>query len=421
MIRKIGLFKRVSVVLAALLVTTTISGCKIQYVEEETESTTVAQTTAAAPEETISLRLWYSDESLTSYILRCSREYEAANSNVNISISLIPESDYISTLTEKAIGGEAVDLYIVNNDNLEQMRLAGIAQENTMTDIYNSYNYSEKAINACTYKGHMVAYPLFFDTTFLLYNKDYVEDPDIHCFEDIKTFAEGYEVPAGSKLSNIFTCNLNDIFFNYAFLGRYLDMGGVCGDDKSITFEINEKVYAAVNQYKALIDYFFINRADVDYYSCINGFENGSIAFTIADTDMYERIRQSCDYVGVLPFLNMSDTIATAPLSITTCVAVNPFSKNAGVAASFAKYMTYTNASSIYDDTAKVACRKITYEDDNLNQIYASYEKSVPKLKIMYSDEFYALLEVAMHLMAEDADDIQALAAVGNYLRNNWN
>ena len=65
-------------------------------------------------------------------------------------------------------------------------------------------------------------------------------------------------------------------------------------------------------------------------------------------------------------------------------------------------------------------CRKIDNEDANLNRIYESYDKSVPKLKLMYSDEFYALLEVTMHRIAEGTGDVQILSNVRNYLIQNW-
>lgn len=419
MINNSGMLKRVSLLAAVLMLVLCLAGCKIQYVEDE-ETTSQAQESTTIPDEVINLRLWYSDDTLTSYILKCAKEYEQANNNVNISISLISESDYITTLTEKAFSGESVDLYIVNNDYLEQLRLAGIADQNYMSDIYSEYNYSVKALNACTYNGSLIAYPLFFDTTFMIYNKEYIDNPMMSHFEELKLFADEYEVEAGSKLNTLFTCNLNDIFFNYGFLGSYLPIGGPCGDDKTIAFDINDEVVAAVGAYSALIDYFFINMDEVDYYDCINSFESGASAMTIADTQMYERIISSCENVGVLPFLDFSEEIKTAPLSITTGVVVNPFSKNANVAASFAKYMTYTNADYIYEETGRIACRRLNYDDDNINQIYASYEKSVPKLKIMYNEEFYALLEVTMHLIAKHEDDVQSLSAVSNYIKTQW-
>ena len=38
----------------------------------------------------------------------------------------------------------------------------------------------------------------------------------------------------------------------------------------------------------------------------------------------------------------------------------------------------------------------------------------------MYSDEFYALLEITMHQLAEGTGDVQSLSNVRDYLYKNW-
>lgn len=53
---------------------------------------------------------------------------------------------------------------------------------------------------------------------------------------------ENMEVPAGSSISSVFTCDLQDIFYNYGYLGAYLDIGGGSGDDRSVIFDINDEI-----------------------------------------------------------------------------------------------------------------------------------------------------------------------------------
>lgn len=404
-----------------MLATFSLSGCNIQYVEEEEETTSTEVIQETKPEEKITLRVWYSDDNLESYLQMCIADYESANDNVSIVLTRIPEADYVNMLTEAALKKNTVDLYIIDNDKLEQVKLSGIANRNTMTDIYNIYNYSIKALDACTYNDELIAYPLYFDTSFIIYNADYVENAQFATFEDIKSFADGYEVPAGSSISTIFSCDLDDIFYNYGYLGAYLNIGGQHGDEKTEIFDITTELTQAISLYRQLIDFFYINIDDVNYYSCINGFEKGAIMLTVSDMMAYSRIKDVEGLnTGVVAFPDMSDDIATAPLSVTTAVAVNPFSENITVAESFAKYITYTNTGNLYEQSGMLSCRRQEYEDDNLTHIYDSYEKSAPKLKLMYSDEFYALLEVSMHLMASGADDVQSLSAVRSYLEGHW-
>ena len=416
-----SLIKRcIAGVLTGALVMFSAAGCRIQYVDDETEATEETVETTQA-QERVNIRLWYCDSELTTYLEYCAAEYETANNNVHITLTLVPEADYIDTLTTEAIKPETVDMYVVDNDKLEQVKLAGIAGENRMTDIYNIYNYSNTAIEACTYDGRLIAYPLSFNTSFLIYNASYVQDAALDSFEDVKNYAENFEVEAGSGVSSIFTCDLQDIFYNYGYLGAYLNIGGAAGDNRSEIFDITEELTAASNLYKQLIEYFYIDINNVDYYSCLNGLENGSIVLTVGDMAMYRRVASESGFeVGAAALPDMSSTVKSAPLSVTTAVAVNPFSDNVTVAESFAKYLTYTNTAKLYTMSGLPSCRMIDNEDANLNRIYESYDKSVPKLKLMYSDEFYAMLEVAMHSIADGSKGVDALTSVKDYLTRSW-
>lgn len=410
----------IGVTMCGALIMTGVSGCRIQYVEDETTSEeTPAESTVE--ERQVDINLWYSDEIYSDYLSSCATQYENANKNVHINIEYIPEADYMSTLTSEAVKPGKVDLYLIDNDKLEQVKLAGIASENRLADIYNVYNYSQTALNACTYNDKLIAYPLSYDTSFLIYNRDYVQDADMSNFEAIKLFAENLEVPAGSSISSIFTCDLKDIFYNYGYLGSYLDIGGKNGDDKTDIFDITTDLTKATELYKQLIEYFYIDINSVDYYSCINDFEKGSIIFTIGDMQMYQRAKvQDGLNVGGAAFPDMSEEVKSAPLSVTTTVVVNPFSDDIAVVESFAKFLTYTKAQELYAKTGVPSCRRIGNEDENLDRIYESYDKSVPKLKLMYSDEFYALLEITMHQLAEGTGDVQSLSNVRDYLYKNW-
>ena len=85
------------------------AGCRIQYVDDETTSSDEVVETAQA-QERVNIRLWYCDSELTDYLEYCAAEYETANNNVHITLTLIPEADYIDTLTTEAIKPDTVDM-----------------------------------------------------------------------------------------------------------------------------------------------------------------------------------------------------------------------------------------------------------------------------------------------------------------------
>lgn len=446
----------ISLLCMLIIIISSFSGCKIQYIEEETTSVDEAVIDTSI----VVLNLWYYDDTYTAYLRQCADDYQAANENIRVNLRLVNESGYVDTLVDATYKGKSVDIFMVENDSLEEMRLAGLVDDNNMGDIYSKYNYSPKALSACTYNKKLIAYPLSFNTSFIVYNKEYVNTLPA-TFEDIKALADVMEVPEGVSIKSVFDCDLNDIFFNYGFLGGVLSIGGSDGDDKSKNFRITGELENAVMQYQQLIEFFSLDINSADYYTCIKDFEDGKTVFTIADTKMFKKLvidainetateetesneeateeteaqtettteetvvsvvdsEEAGEFYGVIAFPDLSESIPCSPLSTVTTLVVNPFSNNVPIAESFAKYVTYTNAENLFELSGKLSCRNIYGDDEIFSQIYASFDKSTPKLKVMYNEEFYMLLEVSMHLMAAGEDGFSALTAVNHYLGVEW-
>ena len=476
----------VSLVLAASMMLS-MTGCKIQYIDDEPN---VDVTVSADKDATVQINVYYYDSTYEAYLAKCAEEYENANEGIDIVLYPVDESDYVDDLIKSAYGNgrEKADLFLVENDSLEEIRLAGIAADNNMGDIYSRYNYSTKALSACTYNGKLIGYPLSFNTSFIVYNKNYVSEIP-QTFEDIKNYADTMELLSDASIKSVFSYDLNDIFFNYGFLGGVLNIGGANGDDKSKNFEITGALQNAVEEYQQLIEAFSLDIDKVDYYTSINDFESGSTVFSVADTTILNKIirdvvmdaetsesvpnaeeieheaniasgaegaeetqgvadvnegeqpdleddeylgeyetAQVFDagmysdnaFFGVIPFPDLSADIPSSPLSTVTSVVVNPFSSNVEIAESFAKYVTYTAVGNLFEYSGRLSCRNIFGNDAIFSQIYTSFDKSTPKLKVMYNAEFYALLEVSMHLMAAGEDGLSALYAVSQYLGVEW-
>ena len=86
--------------------------------------------------------------------------------------------EYLEAINRASISGEgSPDLYLITNDMLERAYLSGLASkiQDNNNMVSNRY-FSDGAINAVTYKDKLVAYPLYFETSALIYNKTYLED-----------------------------------------------------------------------------------------------------------------------------------------------------------------------------------------------------------------------------------------------------
>ena len=107
-------------------------------------------------------------------------------------------------------------------------------------------------------------------------------------FEALLEFADSYDAP--ENVEAVFKWDVEDIFFNYFFAGNYIDLGGMCGDNKDSIDIYNEEAIRALTVYQKLSDYFAIDASDVEYESVIQEFMEGKIVMTTATTDVIKKL-----------------------------------------------------------------------------------------------------------------------------------
>lgn len=297
---------------------------------------------------------WYSDSDLTDYFTSAAVAFHEKNPDVRV-IPVLEESiEYLESINEASLCAENFpDIYMLSNDSLEKAYLGGLAS--TVRDSQNVLNtdyFSQPALDAVTYKGVKTAYPLFFETTVLLYNKTYLEDwvaklnegllndngeygdegdwededeyfdeyDDVAdgeygfgdyaggktfesgitiddliplTFDDIKGFAENYEAPA--DVEAVFKWDVTDVFYNYFFLGDTIVVGGDTGDDVSKLSIVNENAIASMQFYQDMNQYFSIDPASSEYNVMLDEFLSGKFVFTIVTSDAIKKIEHSIE------------------------------------------------------------------------------------------------------------------------------
>ncbi len=120
---------------------------------------------------------WYSDERMTDYINKAAVSFGEEN-NVHVLPMLITLDNYLEAVNEASIeNNQLPDAFILGHESLEMATLTGLAVPIDDPDnVCSSDNFSEAALNAVTYSGELVGYPLVYDTCALVYNEDYLHD-----------------------------------------------------------------------------------------------------------------------------------------------------------------------------------------------------------------------------------------------------
>ncbi|MCR4740032.1 MAG: sugar ABC transporter substrate-binding protein [Lachnospiraceae bacterium] len=226
---------------------------------------------------------------------------------------------------------------------------------------------------------------------------------------DITTFANNYDAP--DTVEAVFKWDVTDVFYNYFFVGNYMSVGGEHGDDNTIFNIYNQQAVDCLSVYQDMNQYFSIDTKDVSYDSILQDFIDGKLVFTVATTDAIARIEQAkaegsfeFEYgVAVLP--DISTTLKARGMSVTNSVVVNGYSDKADIAMTFAHYIAYTKADNLYRKSGKIPCRKyISFDNPEISNIAAEYEKSVPLPKMVEASDFWVQLEIAFTKVWNGAD-----------------
>ena len=365
------------------------------------------------------IRFCYTDEKYKEFFEFCEKEYERLNSDVNVVLEYRGESsEYLNQIIEDSFANKnVVDVYMLSDNNLATAYLAGVAMKNSFAD-FNEENYCKTALNACSYIDKIVAYPLSYDTTFMLYRADILSAEDVSTFGNLIIVSDtmenlGEEHP---EIQAIFSSDLNDIFINYGYIGAGFNIGGQTGSETGVLEIASPKASNLSEKYIALIKYFAINNS-LKNQDVLNGFLTGKYASVIASTANLTDIVESELEYSIVEFPNFSNVNKTAPLALTKCVVVNPFADDTAVASDFARFVTYEAASFLYEYSGTLSTRRgIAYTNPQLANIYASYEKATIKNKLAYGEQVYPLLEIAMHNIVAGNDPAEELKSVEDYM-----
>ncbi len=405
------------------------------------------------------VRLWYTDDTLTPYLQSKAVAYSESNSKVRIEPVLVSGLEYLEAINKASVDEDNYpDLYIITNDSLEKAYLAGLATEIEGGDEFLSKGiFPEAAINSVTYKGKKIAYPFYFETSSLIYNKTYLENMAVETMQteidtaegeaaqeetekaeeegnlsedaevtsedvnpeitqgmidevvaeslplnisDILKFAESYNAP--EQVEAVFQWDVTDIFYNYFFVGNYMNVGGQAGDDVSQIDIYNTDTISCMKIYQQLNQFFAIDADSIDYDKVVQDFIDGKVVFTIATTDIIKKIDDAkasgeCNFeFAVADMPGLTADFGSRTMSVTDCIVVNGLSENPEEANEVARFLCSDNSGDIYKLGGKVSAHYgVKYDNANLATFVGVYADSVPMPKTIETSNLWMELEIA--------------------------
>ena len=438
--------KLFSVLLVFLLLAGAILGSRLEIRQPAEEG---QEESWSSIKETI--YVWYSDEALSGYIGTAAVNFSEAE-GVRVIPVLQSADRFLEEINEATLDPEEQmpDAYVINNDELEKAYLAGLATPIQDPDgIVSERDLPGTALSAVSYNGNTAAYPFFFDTSVLVYNKNYLqmwleqqaqraaqgeedlpegeepapenggaggsedgsivsEDVPLESIiqpdglpltvDGILHFADTFDAP--ENVDGVMKWDVSDIFYNYWIVGDYLTVGGDSGDDYTNIDIYNDEVISCLKVYQALNQFFYIEADKVNYESAVQDFVDGKIVFTIGSADILQRLNAAKEdgsfayEYGIVTLPQVSTQLGSRPLSVTNAVAVNGYSQHKELANRFAEYLTRDFAGDLYSRAGKISVYDSAYPEDELLQMFhKQYEESVSLPKMMEIGNLWLSLE----------------------------
>ena len=204
-------------------------------------------------QESGTVHFWYTNDLLTNYYNNVASVYNQLHRGANVVPKLVSASEYLENIYQASIQGEEYpDMYVITSDAMEKAYLAGLTMP-VEAEEKVAHAFPNVAVEAASYEDTLLGYPFYFDTSTLVYNKtmleavawdqfriqaaaEGVENPESivvpeediarlvnvmipETIDELITLSNNLEAPEG--LETVFKWNINDIFFNYFYLGEY--------------------------------------------------------------------------------------------------------------------------------------------------------------------------------------------------------
>ena len=386
---------------------------------------------------------WYSDEALSGYINAAAVSFGEQN-KVRVIPVLTSDSEYLEAVNQETLHSDQIpDIYLLSSDSLEKAYLAGLATKVPDTEgICDTDHFSQAALAAVTYDDKIIGYPVYFDTSALVYNEDYlrtwatqqaekelsgssdndepvgegeeiIEEDSLpedqttdqvtadeaavnalaeqyfakalpSTVDDLLNIADTFDAPEG--VEGVMKWDVNNIFYNYWIVGNYMIVGGDPGDDRNDININNPETIQCLEVYKALNQFFFIESDTVTYDSVIQDFIDGKTMFTIGTTDVVKRLEDA-----------KADGSLTFNYGIAGAAVINGYSEHKELADRFAAYLSEEYADGLYERSGKMPASIHAAEnaDNGALTIFADeYADSVSLPKMLETGNFWMQLEV---------------------------
>ena len=318
--------KRLSVLLAGIMLTVSLAGCGNSAVTESTNTTGTEGTTENAPvseaedaasqsAESVEIRAWHdNDETMMNALADVVNE---KLKDENITLVFEKKSDVTGQIQLYGTDAEnGPDMYLFAHDSLGSFAEMGILEPvGNLISTDKEADLLPMTIEAASYKGQQYLMPVYYETLLFMYNKDLWEGEIPSTTEELYEYMVAHtdEAAGTYALVNQHSGAYNVSPFIHGFGACILDENGEPGLD---TQEMMDAI--AYNQKFAAL------QADGDYNTVTTLFNEGKAAAIIGGPWLISGIKEAGINLGIksLADITLPNGNSLQPYSGIQCLGV---------------------------------------------------------------------------------------------------
>jgi maltose-binding protein MalE len=347
-------------------------------------------------QETVTLSLWY-DSTLYEPYFQAAAELYQEKTGITVELRQVSGMEYIASIQQANVEKNGPDLYVTDSEYLQNLVRIGAASKTETNDTYNKDYFCEGTFDAMEYQDDYYGYPLGFDVTALMYNKELAETAP-RTFQEIMDRVQ----EEGTVASQILAWDTGNFLYNYGFVAAYAQIGGENGYESSVSVD-NPEMMAAAQFYQDLCSV-FCNDRDYTYDEVKQQFAEGQLSYAIVRSDVLNDYETLGFDVGFASLPNLNGEQKTASLSVTDLLMVNGFSTQKESAVDFAQFVSLTMADQMYEDCAILPLAVTAQTPVQSTVFYAAYETSAGLPKLMATQDYWNQMREALALVRKGSD-----------------
>lgn len=402
--------KLLTVFVAILLTAALITGCGSTSTPSAptgsspgTSSTSTQSQKPSDSAEKIELTVWESTGGPDEFIQKAGEEFTKLHPNITIKYVNVELGDSSGKIALDGPAGVGPDVFAAPHDKIGELVSGGHIEEVSNPD-YVKQNALGACIQAVTYEGKIVGYPVSAETYALFYNKALISESEVPAtWEGVVEFAKkfnsgdryGFMMDVGNGYYTILftTANGNRLF-------------GPTGTDTTKTYLNTPDAVNGIKFFQSMKSILNVPAADLTTSICDEAFKAGKVAMYITGPWNIKPFKDAGVDFGVAPLPSLpGQSEPASSFSGTRTMFVSAYSNHPEEAAMFAEFLMSPEMQKLrFDITEALPATDIEVDSPYVRAFTKQLDYAFPMPSIPEMSNFWNAMNSASANIWDGAD-----------------